>query len=181
MSKTIELNKIILGIFSLSFLMLTACELEPNDRIDPAAQKFLSNGINENQNLQDFSKLEELLNKTNSKLQSGSETARRKGLGSRTDLHYQEIVRQLLQVVNPSPCGPTAYTNWLDEENSDWSNISINFANLTLMYELPTYDALLFENSNEDQYFGKDGEYTQSVNKTFKDLKRFWDIDSNEI
>jgi hypothetical protein len=46
---------------------------------------------------------------------------------------------------------------------------------------LPTYDALVFENSSANQYFGFKGEYTQRLTKTFKDLQRFWNIQSKNI
>ncbi|MEN2282122.1 hypothetical protein AAGF08_08280 [Algoriphagus sp. SE2] len=176
-----KLKRIIFGFFALSFMILTSCELEPSEKIDPIAPELLYTERNESQTIQDFSKLGELLIRTNSRLKNGSESARMKGLGANSGPNYLEIVERVLQVVNPSPCGPTDYTEWLEEENSDWSSVSRNFAELTLMYVLPTYNALLFENNTRDQYFGKDGEFTQSVNKTFKDLKRFWDIPSNDI
>jgi hypothetical protein len=49
------------------------------------------------------------------------------------------------------------------------------------MLDLPTYDALIFENSSANQRFGSSGQYTQRLTKAFKDLKRFWNIDSENI
>jgi hypothetical protein len=49
------------------------------------------------------------------------------------------------------------------------------------MLNLPTYDALVFENSSANQYFSRNGEYTQTLTKTFKDLKRFWNIETSNM
>ncbi|MCE7065273.1 hypothetical protein [Dyadobacter sp. CY326] len=49
------------------------------------------------------------------------------------------------------------------------------------MLDLPTYDAFVFENSFANQYIGVKGEYTQKLTKTFKDIKRFWNIPSDDI
>jgi hypothetical protein len=46
---------------------------------------------------------------------------------------------------------------------------------------VPTYDALLFLTDATPQYFGYHGEYTQRLIKTEKDVKRFWDIASDDI
>ena len=49
------------------------------------------------------------------------------------------------------------------------------------MLDFPTYDALLFENNPATQYFGLKGEHTQRITKTIKDLRRFWNIQSQGI
>ncbi|GAB3286733.1 hypothetical protein GCM10027348_00780 [Hymenobacter tenuis] len=49
------------------------------------------------------------------------------------------------------------------------------------MFDLPTYDAYVFENSSENQYFGVKGEYTQPLTKAFKDLRRFWNIQTSDM
>ncbi|MDX3914834.1 MAG: hypothetical protein QHC79_14935 [Pseudosphingobacterium sp.] len=49
------------------------------------------------------------------------------------------------------------------------------------MSNLANFYALHFENSAENQYFGVNGEYTDQVNKTFSDLKRFWNIRSINV
>ena len=47
--------------------------------------------------------------------------------------------------------------------------------------QLPTYDALFFGEAGRDQYFGYNGEYTQVLRQTERDIKRFWDIPSDDI
>ncbi|HEU5041539.1 MAG TPA: hypothetical protein VFT84_11990, partial [Gemmatimonadales bacterium] len=46
---------------------------------------------------------------------------------------------------------------------------------------IPTYYALLFDSEANPQYFGYNGEYTQLMLKTERDVKRFWDIFSSDI
>ena len=72
-------------------------------------------------------------------------------------------------------------TQWLNMQLSDWTYDIIFYASLTGMLDFPTYDALLFTNSESGQQFGINGEYTQRITKTIKDLKRFWDIQSSQI
>ena len=94
---------------------------------------------------------------------------------------YKELVRNATAVV-PTPCNPnTPLSLWLDGELADWNSTVISFAINTAMLEIPTYYAFVFENSAIDQYFGKNGEYTQRLVKAFKDLQRFWNIASDDI
>ncbi len=46
---------------------------------------------------------------------------------------------------------------------------------------VPTYEALLFQTRNSTTFFGYNGEYNQRMNKTERDVKRFWDIKSDDI
>ncbi len=87
-----------------------------------------------------------------------------------------------VNALTPTPCN--AYTplfQWLDGQLSDWDNTVFYYAIVTGMLDFPTYDALLFENSSSNQYFGSEGEHTQQLIKTDKDLDRFWNIQSSGI
>jgi hypothetical protein len=46
---------------------------------------------------------------------------------------------------------------------------------------VPTYDALVFQTTATPQYFGYNGEYTKVMLKTERDVKRFWNIFSDDI
>jgi hypothetical protein len=46
---------------------------------------------------------------------------------------------------------------------------------------IPTYQAILFETSATPQYFGYNGEYTKVMVKAERDVKRFFDIQSDDI
>jgi hypothetical protein len=57
---------------------------------------------------------------------------------------------------------------------------------LLTMYDLaadlvPTYEALFFETTATPQTFGYKGEFTKIMTKTERDVKRFWDIPSDQI
>jgi hypothetical protein len=46
---------------------------------------------------------------------------------------------------------------------------------------VPTYEALLFQTRDDDTFFGYNGEYNHRMDKTERDVKRFWDINSADI
>jgi hypothetical protein len=46
---------------------------------------------------------------------------------------------------------------------------------------LPTYEAIYFQTPATPQYYGYDGDFTKAINKTERDIKRFWDIPSSHI
>jgi hypothetical protein len=46
---------------------------------------------------------------------------------------------------------------------------------------VPTYEALLFQTRDNDTFFGYNGEYDHRMDKTERDVKRFWDIKSDDI
>jgi hypothetical protein len=57
---------------------------------------------------------------------------------------------------------------------------------LLTMYDLaadlvPTYEALFFQTTATPQTFGYKGEFTKIMTKTERDVKRFWDIPSDQI
>lgn len=94
---------------------------------------------------------------------------------------YKYTVLNVLKLA-ATPCDDnTMVTQWLNMQLSDWTYDIIFYASLTGMLDFPTYDALLFTNSESGQQFGINGEYTQRITKTIKDLKRFWDIQSSQI
>ncbi|MFC9392762.1 hypothetical protein ACFTWS_06330 [Streptomyces sp. NPDC057027] len=47
--------------------------------------------------------------------------------------------------------------------------------------DLPMYEALLFGEDSKANAYGLNGEYTQEITSTMKDLKSFWDIKSSDI
>ncbi|MDN3658179.1 hypothetical protein QWZ08_21180 [Ferruginibacter paludis] len=95
---------------------------------------------------------------------------------------YRAMVQRALSASSPASCNDnTPLNQLLASQLADWNSDIIYFALATGMLDFPTYDALLFENTAATQYFGVKGEYTQIMAKTFKDLKRFWNIQSNNI
>ena len=47
--------------------------------------------------------------------------------------------------------------------------------------QVPTIEALLFGVDDNSTFIGYNGEYTHRMNRTERDVKRFWDIDSDDI
>jgi hypothetical protein len=47
--------------------------------------------------------------------------------------------------------------------------------------QVPTYEALLFGLKDNSTFFGYNGEYDHRMDKTERDVKRFWDIKSDDI
>jgi hypothetical protein len=47
--------------------------------------------------------------------------------------------------------------------------------------QVPTYEALYFQSASTPQTYGYDGEFTQRMVKTERDVKKFWDIPSADI
>jgi hypothetical protein len=99
----------------------------------------------------------------------------------KTDPQYRAMARRAL-ALEPTPCDDNTLVNqWLGRQLTNWSDDAFFYVDYTAMLDLPTYDALFFENSSANQTFGPKGEYTQRLTKTFKDLQRFWNIQSNDI
>ena len=94
---------------------------------------------------------------------------------------YKYVVLNALKLTETTCDDNTLVTQWLNLQLSDWTYDVIFYASLTGMLDFPTYDALLFSNTESGQQFGVNGEYSQRITKTMKDLKRFWDIQSSQI
>ncbi len=101
---------------------------------------------------------------------------------------YRNMVLRTMGVIAPTPCDAsnTPLNIWLNQQLAGWNEVIDNngktvfdYASGLGMLDFPTYDALFFVNSSDGQYFGVNGEYTKQTTKTFKDLKRFWNIDTD--
>jgi len=86
-------------------------------------------------------------------------------------------------VIDPSAyeCGPTELIDWLTASIAGWSDDDLLGALVILTYDPVTYDALFFPEPAAQRFFGADGEYTTSQQRTFRGLRGFWDIDSSDI
>ena len=85
-------------------------------------------------------------------------------------------------IVEPTPCdGISASNGWFLEQINGWSPGAVQILSNEEAAKLAIFVAIFSEHSSENQHFGVNGEYTAQLNKTFKDLKRFWDIKSDNI
>ena len=102
-----------------------------------------------------------------------------------TDREMADAVRRAIDP-NDYVCPPsTPLIDWLIGKIDEVATQEPDIFDL-LFFQLaadiiPTYEAYFFETTDTPQYFGYTGEYTQIMAKTDKDVKRFWDIFSDDI
>ncbi|TPE43852.1 neutral zinc metallopeptidase [Pontibacter mangrovi] len=173
--------KLITTGIAFSFFILTGCEKEPESITSPATAGFSA---------QHSSELQINADALRASLPEGFEERLQHStvLLSNPDPQYRSMVNRALAIEEDPNCDAnTATSLWLDEQLADWFDANgrldpnIAFALNLAALDLPTYDALVFENSSDNQYYGVKGQYTKQVTKAFKDLQRFWDISSEDI
>jgi len=90
-----------------------------------------------------------------------------------------------LAEVDSTTCVDPPLRKWLfDQYKSGFGSLPLTViaTNPELsMDALPLNHAVYFENSAVNQSFGLKGEYTNQLNNSFKDLKRFWGIQPDKI
>ncbi|SHO64883.1 hypothetical protein [Algoriphagus zhangzhouensis] len=160
------------GLTFIAVLFFTACEMDQTQILDQNDSQH--SRLDNNQLPEGYE------SRINPQLRSSDPNGRLMEIEQQTDTYYRELVQRAM-AVEPTECSSTEFDAWINEELADWAFNEIFWASITGMLDFPTYDALLFSNTSEGEYFGKDGEYTQKMTKTFKDLKRFWTIDSEDI
>jgi len=173
---------LLLPAIAISTILITGCKKNPSDS-NPTPAQLQDESRNAARPKLSAAQLQANINQLVSALANENKS----GLISNPDLvimqepGYKELVQNATAVV-PTPCNAnTPLSLWLDGELADWNSTVFSYAINTGMLDLPTYDAFIFENSSANQYFGRNGEYTQRLVKTFKDLKRFWNIESDDI
>lgn len=172
--------KLLSASLAVAFTLLTACQKDPDSAIAPLnAKNDTSLATQQATQLAPVTQAQiaqliaALPKGTLEKLQQKS------ALLVKLNPEYRVIVGRAIQ---PTPCNSATPLNlWLDQQLKDWNTQVITNALDLGMLDLPTYDALVFENSSANQYFGINGDYTQRLTKAFKDLQRFWNIDSKGI
>ena len=87
----------------------------------------------------------------------------------------------LRDAVDPSECTTTLLDDYIDGLFNQMTDEQFNFlvAHQDVLFSMPTYEALFFGTS-DDPDFALDSHAHQLTN-TFRDLQRFWDIDSSDI
>ncbi|WP_461488173.1 M48 family metalloprotease [Pontibacter sp. HJ8] len=166
--------KLLTTAIAFSLFLLTGCEKESDRSGTPIALE---------QSSQLSVSVHDRISQYRASLPAGLEEQlkQRSAILLETDPQYRDMVRRAL-AIEPTPCDSDTPMNlWLDEQLADWNNEVIGYVLDFAMLDLPTYDALIFENSSRNQYFGVNGEYTQQLTKAFKDLQRFWNVPSDEI
>ncbi|MEV5010876.1 MULTISPECIES: hypothetical protein [unclassified Streptomyces] len=79
-------------------------------------------------------------------------------------------------------CRRTALGNYADHLLDGIKNPDVSLVlNFLGVFNLPAFDSLLFGSESKSNAFGVDGEYTNKLTSEMKNLKRFWDIPSDDI
>ncbi|UYZ59680.1 neutral zinc metallopeptidase [Hymenobacter latericus] len=167
--------KLLLACVAASFTLLTGCQKEADSTVAPVA-------TTQSAQLSAAATIERV-EQLRATLPAGVEEKlqQRSARLLQTDPQYRDLAQRLL-AVEPTPCDDSTPLNlWLDGQLSDWNRQVINYAIRYDMLNLPSYYAFVFENSSANQSFGQNGEYSQRLTKSFKDLRRFWTIESGEM
>lgn len=94
---------------------------------------------------------------------------------------YNSFVERIV-TSSPAPCDDnTAFYQWINGQFTGWDANAFNFLNNLKLDIVPGYYSLYFENNQALQFFGNGGEYNLPIQHTFKDLKRFWGINSDSL
>jgi hypothetical protein len=100
-----------------------------------------------------------------------------------THRHLVESPAQaaLRRAVAPSECAGTLLDTYVDQLFADMTDEQFAFlvAHQDTLLNVPTYDALFFGTSDNPDYALES--HAAQIRNTFRDLRRFWDIDSADI
>lgn len=109
--------------------------------------------------------------------------ARLTALRERLDIPDADPQDVIEAAINPDDyvCADTDVAAYVQEQIAGLDQTDVLNLAVILLLDPVTYDALLFPEPAAGRFFGTDGEYTNRVQRTFRGLKGFWDIKSNDI
>lgn len=91
-------------------------------------------------------------------------------------------INPVLDKVEPTSCSGVSPSNlWLLKQITGWSQGAVNIISNQEAAKMAIFLSVFFENSSENQSYGVNGKYTTQLNKSFNDLKRFWDTNSGNV
>jgi hypothetical protein len=105
--------------------------------------------------------------------------------GRATDQYFGDLARRAIDPHDYVCPASTPVVDWYVGQVTEF--IVEEPARFDLLYNvlwadlIPTYEALFFLTENRQQEFGYEGEFTHILEKTERDVKRFWDIPSERI
>ncbi|GAB47696.1 hypothetical protein [Mobilicoccus pelagius] len=76
-------------------------------------------------------------------------------------------------------CGPTEFAAWQRQSTADWTDEDFQILDALGAFDLPTYEALVYGSENDPAFALRSD--AQVLQKTFRKLKKFWDIKSDDI
>ncbi len=172
----------ILALMLLSCMLFIACESDSfddsieNSSIDSESLKIESAKaelvayIKEN-NITPRQGLNANKSKSNS---SGKSAEPGTGLSNIKDYDFYKSVVENAINGDDYECGPTSINFYVQSIIQDWNNddflLNYYFGGVAFDY------VYVFENEDGGQYYGSEGQFTNNINRTFKDLLSFWNI-----
>jgi hypothetical protein len=107
--------------------------------------------------------------------------ARREAAAARLGIESSPATEALERVINPDDyeCGPTDLDAYVDGLLAGMTNDQILFLVFSGVLDFPTYDALIFGRDTDPAY--DMSVQSATLHHTFRDVKRFWDVESSDI
>ena len=174
-------------IIALSAILFVGCkkELAPDAPQNQMAEATLSKNKASSKTLSEQLSYEELKAKLEvlvSQLPADAHVQMQERMNQLllTDPQFRQYAQRIIDGNQYECDNNTSLTQWLTKNLKDWTDFDIFVLSVTDALNYPMYDAWYFEN-NSNQYFGAHGEHTIPITHTFRDLKRFWNISSNDI
>jgi hypothetical protein len=180
--------------FLLSFLlaafMIVSCQKDSSANLSigdnlqeakvAATTKKLMQLINENKLIAKIDLEKNQAKDVNTKLNTRGSTLKAKDLSRNADFSfYKNAVKR---VINPNDyqCGPTILDDYIPPLIANWTNS--DFFYYAVFSDLAFLGPDFFYNTQgASEYYGANGEYTNVTNRSFRDLKRFWNIPTDII
>src|SRR4051794_34253873 len=108
--------------------------------------------------------------------------ALRDAAAARTGLETSPATKALGRVLKPGDyaCGPTDLDAYVASLTAGIGNADLQFLFASGVLDFPTYDALFFGTSADPKYALAPG-HRQELTNSFRDAKKFWDIQSGDI
>jgi hypothetical protein len=108
--------------------------------------------------------------------------ARRDAAAARLGLEPSPATVAVRRAINPGDyeCAPTQLDAYVSGLLTGLLPEQLDFLAGSGVLDFPTYDALFFGTSGDPRY-ALTPEYRQQLTSTFRDARRFWDIDSSNI
>jgi len=75
-------------------------------------------------------------------------------------------------------CTSAALSAYVNDEVAKVNPLSLYILSRVGAFDLPSYDALVYGDPSTANTYGRNGEYTLKLTHEFRDLKRFWDVDT---
>ncbi|AKT50636.1 hypothetical protein ADJ73_03720 [Arsenicicoccus sp. oral taxon 190] len=85
------------------------------------------------------------------------------------------------EAINPGDyqCGPTVFRDWIRQSTADFTSVDWMILDNYGVLDYAAYDAMLFGSSSDPAY--RLGAHAGVLDKTFRKLRGFWDIRSDDI